>query len=240
MENEDLLGKGIYKISDVARIVHAYPQSVRRWSEGYSFKTNGKRITSAPVLLTPTLKFDEASVLTFQQLIEIVFIRLFRSKGVAMPVIRAATRRASQRFQSDHPFAVEGLKTDGKSIFLISPSDIKDIGHASAVESLEIGQMVMGDIVQRYFKQMDYEDFEVSRYWPLKDSRRIVLDPKRSFGQAIDVESGIPTRVLYGKFAAGEPLERIVSWYNVERQSIIDAVKYEQRLRMNPSLPFAA
>ena len=242
METPDLLGKGIYSFSNAARIVDAYPQSVRRWSEGYSFKTRNKagRSISAPLLLTPAIQYDEHSVLTFEQLVEILFIRLFRARGVAMPVIRAAALRASHLFKSEHPFAFEGLKTDGRDIFHMSPSDVNDLSNAAVAESLAKGQMIMADIALPYFKKLRYDNFVASQYWPLGTDRKIVIDPERSFGEPIDASTGTPTRIIYGRFAAGDPVERIAYWYNASQASVEDAIEFEKQARQKPGIRFAA
>ena len=242
METPDLLGKGIYSYSSAARIVDAYPQSVRRWSEGYSFKPRNKkdRSTSPPLLLTPITQYDESSVLTFEQLVEILFVRLFRVQGVAMPVIRAAALRASHLFNSNHPFAVEGLKTDGIDIFHIRDSDVDDLSHAALVESLAKGQMVMGNIALPYFKKLRYDNLVASQYWPLGEDRNIVIDPERSFGEPIDARTGTPSRIMYGRFKAGDPVERIAYWYNASQASVQDAIEFETQTREKPGTRFAA
>lgn len=240
MNTPDLLGKGIYNITNAARIVHAYPQSVRRWTEGYSYNRRGKFRTSEPVLLTPLLKYDERSVLTFQQLIEILFVRLFISRGVKLPVIKAVAKRCSERFSTAHPFAVRGLQTDGKDIFLMNPSEVEGMTYAAAAENLQHGQMVMPEIVKPYLLSLQYEDVDVARYWPLGNDRRIVLDPARAFGEAIDAQTGVPTRVMYGRYTAGDTIQQIASWYRVDTQAVTDAIAFETQIREKPTLRFAA
>ena len=241
METPDLLGKGIYSFSSAARIVDAYPQSVRRWSEGYSFKSCNRagRSKSPPLLLTPAIQYDEHSVLTFEQLIEILFVRLFRAQGVAMPVIRAAALRASRLFNSEHPFAVEGLKTDGRDIFHITPSDVDDLSHAAIAESLAKGQMIMADMALPYFKRLRYDNLIASQYWPLGEDRKVVIDPERSFGEPIDASTGTPTRIIYGRYTAGDPVERIAYWYNASQASVRDAIEFETKARQKPGTRFA-
>lgn len=241
METPDLLGKGIYSFSNAARIVDAYPQSVRRWSEGYSFKSRNKegRSTSPPLLLTPTTQYDEHSVLTFEQLVEILFVRLFRAQGVAMPVIRAAALRASRLFDSEHPFAFEGLKTDGREIFHIIASDVDDLSQAAIAESLAKGQMIMADMALPYFRKLRYDNLVASQYWPLGEDRKIVIDPERSFGEPIDASTGTPTRIMYGRFNAGDPVERVAYWYNASQESVRDAIEFETQARQRPGTRFA-
>jgi len=241
MNTPDLLGKGIYTIADAARIVHTYPRNISRWSEGYSFPLKSKRIgSSLPILLTKTYKLDEKSILTFEQLMEIRLINLFRSKGVKLPVIRAAAQRASHIFGTDHPFAVKGLATDGKEIFRIDPSEIQDLNRATAAENLALGQRVIGQFLEPYLLQLEYDDFDVARFWALPHKYRIVLDPQRSFGQAIDVRSGVPARVLYSKVWAGEPIDRVAKWYGVDNQSVRDATDYGESFKPKSAQRLAA
>jgi hypothetical protein len=58
---------------------------------------------------------------------------------------------------------------------------------------------------------------------------RVVLIP-RAFGQPTDPISVVPTVVLAGTCAAGEPVEEGAQWYWADREAIRDAIGYEETL----------
>jgi uncharacterized protein (DUF433 family) len=70
----------------------------------------------------------------------------------------------------------------------------------------------------------------VRHYWPLGKHRPVVLDPARSFGHPIDAVSGVPARVLYDMYQAGESAEEVGRWFRVEPDAVRAAIEYEQSL----------
>ena len=60
--------------------------------------------------------------------------------------------------------------------------------------------------------------------------RGVVLDPRRSYGKPIDVDSGVPTDVLFQMVDAGESPESVAQWYRVEVRAVEAAVDFERRL----------
>ena len=86
------------------------------------------------------------------------------------------------------------------------------------------------NLLSPIFTRLDYERFEAARYWPLGKDKAVVIDPRHSFGQAIDSETSVPTKALYGMYKGGESVEIIGSWYNVKRQSVLDAIDFERSL----------
>ncbi len=240
MNTTSLLGKGVYSVPEAARIVHASPRSVRRWISGY--ETQGTGRISPRILMTEVVKVEGAEVLTFQQLIEILFIKLFREHKVSMPTIRAAAKRASGMLGTAHPFAVEGLQTDGSAIFHLSAADVfqaagddEPITKKQIAQDLANGQMVLLEFALPYFRKIDYDKMEASRYWPLGKDRSVVIDPSRSFGQPIDANKKVPTKTLYKMCKSrsnprGDDPETVSRWYGAPLNSVLDAIAFEESL----------
>ncbi len=209
------LGVGIYAISDAARILGVHPSRVRRW-----LKADDGLVTRY---------FDPAEqTLSFMELMELHFIKMFRDEGVSLQVIRKASRAAAKRFKAEYPFAVKRFDTDGKTVFatLIGEQDEQPV-----IEDLRRGQYVLENIMRPFFRKLDYDtSAEVSRFWPLDKSGRIVLDPQRSFGKPIDAETGVPTDAIFQAFKAGrgQNISSIAEWFDVPSQAVEAAISYEQ------------
>lgn len=231
IDTKSLLGQGIYSIPDAARIIRADPRSVRRWTVGYH---RNQQISHGPVLLSEVATLEGVEFLTFTQLIETLFIALFRKNKIAMPIIRAAAKNAAQLFGNDHPFAVESLRTDGKNIFHLDPGQIdpddERLTRDEILRDLARGQTVMLDLAEPYFRAIEYKDFTASEYWPMGRNRHVVIDRQRNFGQPIDPNTGVPTNIVYGMYDCGDTPEIISRWYNMDKQAVIDAIEYEQSL----------
>jgi len=226
------LGSGSYFISDAARIARVNSRSLKRWALGYDYTYRQERLASPPLLQSKIPSVNGEEFLTFQQLVEVMFIGLFRAHGVSVPVIRAVAHTAASRYKTNHPFAIENLQTDGKTIFADSVQVEHPMGISKAriTEDLHRGQLVIRDFAQPYFRKIDYVAMEAARYWPVGKEGGIVIDPQRSFGSPIDNGSGVPTSVLYGMYKAGERTEAIAEWYKVDQASVISSIEFETSL----------
>jgi uncharacterized protein (DUF433 family) len=207
------LDKGTYRVSDVARILRTPYNTVRDWLS----KENG----------IVERQFPDEQLVGFLELMEMHFIKLFRSEGVSLQAIRKAALVASERFDTQYPFAVKRFDTDGRTIFATL---VKSEGNEELVEDLRRGQYVFKNILSPFFRKLSYDASLISQYWPLGKGRAIVLDPCRQFGRPIDNKSGITTHVLFSSVQAGESVETVAAWYGVTPASVKAAVEFERSL----------
>ena len=61
--------------------------------------------------------------------------------------------------------------------------------------------------------------------------RSIVVDPEVSFGRPTLVGTAIPTRVIAGRFDAGESLESLAEDFGLGQEDILEAIRWERRER---------
>jgi DNA-binding transcriptional MerR regulator/uncharacterized protein (DUF433 family) len=176
--------------------------------------------------------FDPSErILSFAELMELHFIRMFRDEGVSLQAIRKASQAAAKQFESDYPFSVKRFDTDGKTIFATLISK-QTKGHL--LENLEKGQYVFGSIVRPFFHKLEYKDFDstVTRFWPRGKRGRVVLDPNRKFGRPIDAESGVATSAIFDAINAGggQKPAIVARWLGVPVSAVNAAVAFEQSL----------
>lgn len=232
MIDGSLLGKGLYSIPEAARILQMRADTVRRWVTGYHFGRKGHKRYSPPLVQLSAINGISEIFLTFQNLIELLFIRLFHREGVSLYTIRAAAEEAQRDFNTDHPFAVEQFDTDGKGIFAtLEFKNIEGVTKAKVLKDLKLSQMVIDEIARPYFRNLEYSELGVIRYYPLGTDKGIVLDPKRSFGKPIDEASGVSTYVLYQMARTGESPRDIAKWYGVSEEAVSNAIEYEALLK---------
>jgi uncharacterized protein (DUF433 family) len=178
------------------------------------------------------------STLTFLELIEFFFVKLFRAEGLSMPAIRKAAQRATEMFGTPYPFAVKRFDTDGRHIFATLREETDD---REVVEDLTRGQRAFETVVRAFFRKIDYHDDAALRFWPFEHDGRIVLDPQRAFGRPIDAETGIATEALFDAVMAGDgqsPAE-VAAWFGIPLAAVEAAVRYE-RMLLEESSPLAA
>src|SRR5712692_8238214 len=165
------VGIGLYTFPEAARIIGIKPAKLRRWVGQYRRKVPGAEYLSKPVI--SRYFQDGEHVLTFLELVELLFVKLFREKGVSMPVIRKAAAEAARRFDTPHPFAVKRFDTDGHRVFATLQQESQD---ERLVVELGKGQLVLDTIVRPFFRKLEYRNGgDALRYWPLHRDGRIVL-----------------------------------------------------------------
>ncbi len=234
METICAADRGVYTPRQVSLLVNLRLDSrfdadtFRRWAHGYE---------RAGRVYEPVIHPEygpEAPVLSFVDLLELMFIGALRHRDVSLPVIRAAALNAARRFQTDHPFAVRRFRTDGRAIFADlernGPPPI-DLPSRRLVEELHRAQMVFPEMVEPYLEDIDWGEVEAQAYWPFGREAGIVLEPGRSFGQPIDADTGVPTEALYSFFSAGDNPQIIAEWYEIPVETVERAVEFERALR---------
>lgn len=151
-----------------------------------------------------------------------------------MQTIRKAAVAAARLFNTPYPFAVKRFDTDGKSLFATLEKQARGGNETDRiVHELSRGQVMFDSIIRPFFRHLDYRGTaEAIRYWPAEGEKHVVLDPERAFGQPIDAETGVPTRVLYEAYLANkdEDFSRIARWFEVPRDSVAYSVKFERQL----------
>lgn len=220
---QTLLGVGLYTLPEAARLLRIKTQTVRRWADGYIFTKEAGRQNASPVFSRDLRNRFDRTIITFDDLLELYMIKLFRGEGVSLQTIRAAAVNASKLFNSNHPFAIKQFETDGKNVF----ATLDGIG----VQELNRSQMVLDTYARPFFKKIEFDNLEPLRYWPNGKSGHIVLDRQRSFGKPIDAKSGIPTSVLAGMARAGETEKNIANWYEVSVEAVRESIAYEVTLK---------
>lgn len=225
---KNLIGVGLYTVPEAARLLHLNTNRLKRWVSGYDYTLrNGASRHSPPMLSLQVGEVGDQTVLTFQDLIELHFIKLFSKHGVSMPVIRAAAVRASQRYGSSNPFTVERFQTDGKVIFSeLTSTEVEDTPPDKLVEETHLGQTVVEHLAKPFYKKLDYEDY-AQGWWPLGKDGRVTLNAKRAFGKPIDAEFGIETDVLYRMvLKVGSP-QKVADWFGVSEDAVNAATEFE-------------
>lgn len=221
-----VLGAGVYTLPDAARLVDLPSATIRRWVDGYSFKgRDGGRSHSFPVLHRDFPELEGEVVLSFADLVEVLFVKAFLEEGVSMAGIRSAAKVACEIFESKHPFNLKRFTTDGQSIF----ARLQMAGAEESVLDLARRQGVFREVIRPYLRQIEYDAQNVARLWHPMPGVPVLIDPRRSFGQPI-VPEGVPTRALFGAHRSGENDDAIARWYDVQRRSVSAAIQFESEM----------
>lgn len=215
----ELVGCGLYSIAQAARLLHVRPSLLHYW-----LGDAGEAASIVP------RKLGSDRLITFAELMELYFVKLFRDQGVSLQAIRRAARAASEKFHSPYPFTVKRFDTDGKTIFATLKGTETN---RERMEDLEKGQLVFTTIIRPFFRQLEYgATNDVAEFWPLKKQGRIVLDPTRRFGQPIDSETGVSTAAIVSAVTAGDgqDVKIVARWFDIPLEAVKAAIRFEKSL----------
>lgn len=233
-----LVGLGLYSASEAARIasyatnVKLASDTVRRWVNGYSFRRGDKQKFSDRII-SSLISLDDTYVLSFAEVVELLYIAAFKREGLSMKVIRRIHEIAKRELKSEHPFATRRFYTDGKNILWELgrfDADIPD-GRDHIIEDICSRHIVIEEVVRPFFRKLDYINDIASAFWPLGRDRSVLIDPRISFGRSVEKSSGVPTETLYSAHKAGDSLETIADWFEAPFAGVQDAIEYETGLR---------
>ena len=228
MSLDNLLGVGIYSVPEASRLTGVSADAIRRWLWGYRHRAaDGTPVHSAPLWSPQIPVIDHSKALGFRDLIEIRFVDHFKKNGLSLRAIRGIIGAATELVEASYPLSTVKFKTDGRRVL----AEVLDGEEKRLAFDLRTGQLLFSFYWDQLYDALEYSTYdELLRWWPLGKGHRVLVDPKRNFGQPISPE-GVPTHVLADAFCAEGNIESVVSWYKVEPESVQDAVDFEHRLR---------
>ncbi|PZO65719.1 MAG: DUF433 domain-containing protein [Pseudoxanthomonas suwonensis] len=228
MQAQATFGVGIYSFADAARFIGARPSELRRWMRGYTQKNrSGDPVFSSPLWRTQLAETDIEG-LGFKDLIELRFVHAFRDEGVPLQVIRRTLEEARIAFDSPYPFTCKRFRTDGRRIFMEVVEETGDESLVDIVRRQNVIQRVVGPSL-REGVELDMQG-EAMRWFPMRNSKAIVFDPARKFGQPILAEYDIPTIAIVNAVKAeGGNEKRVAKLYEVPVAAVRKAMEFEEK-----------
>ncbi|MES2318577.1 MAG: DUF433 domain-containing protein [Pseudomonadota bacterium] len=219
----DLTGIGLYTLKEAEQFTGASAREVSRWLFGYRFQ-NGQ---SAPLWKTQLASSEEnEKAIGFRDLLELRIVKQFINHHVALPVIRAAITNARALFNTDYPFTANRFLTDGKNIFYEALTENGD----GALTDLAKRQLVFEHIIRpELYAGIEFDSYGGARRWfPVRRSKAIVLDPAIAFGKPILTEYGIRTNVIAQSYAVEQDKKMVATLFDIPVSAVDAALRYER------------
>ena len=219
------IGNGIYTYKEASLLTNISVNTLRRWVEGY--KRPQSAITIAPIIHSDYSKIESSQVLSFLDLVEVLFIKAFQSYGISLQTIRTAVNRASKLLNSEHPFAMKKFYTDGKTILAKIAHDGNSV---DLIDLLKKQYQIVDVVLPHLYECIDFNQFDFAeRWWPNGKLAGIVVDPNRSFGQPIIHDLNIKTHLIQELYNSGHSIEDIIDWYDIDKKYVKMALDFETR-----------
>jgi uncharacterized protein (DUF433 family) len=179
-----------------------------------------------PPVVGSQLRVASEKALTFFDLLEARLVKELRALRISLQSIRAAALHAREFFNSPHPFVLRRIRTDGKRIFAEAAAAT---GDAELLDLVSRQYAIQRIIERSLIYQIEFGPDEAAERWfPVQNSRAIVVDPTRSFGRPIVTEFGVPTQVLFDAFIAeGKDRAAVSRAFEVPVAVVDRAVRFE-------------
>jgi uncharacterized protein (DUF433 family) len=215
----DLLDRPLYGVAQVDRILALTPGTARRWIDGYA---RGQKRYPPVVRVDPT----GDDVVTWGEFVETRLLAEYRSAGVPLIRMRPALDRLRERFHARYPLAFARPYVAGRELVLEVQDQVK-LEKGLRLVVIRNDQLVLAAPAAHFFNAANFQDEtgEVVSLRPLLEVPEVVIDPLRQFGEP--VVRSVPTEVIAEQVRAGEPIDAIADLYELSRQQVEAALRYE-------------
>lgn len=223
----------LYPVAELARYLQLAPSTVDYW-----WRRGGRTQHAVHGLLS------------FEELISLLFVRELRARGVRFKDIFAAETDLQRRIGQQHPFAWQPLWVEGRDVLVpiagsdsylspnrggqatlpsvARPERVAVVGTADDhVEAATGGGAPLTDLIQPVLAQVEYTAERAIAWHP---APHIVARPAVQFGLPCVEGSRLPTRTVLRSITAGDSPEEVARAYGISLQSVQAVVGWEQSL----------
>ena len=217
----------LYYSAEVSRLARISTARIHRWLEGYTYSYESRLVSQPPVVKKESEDIPRSSYASFNDLVDLLFIKHFLDYGLSLQKLRKALIEAEQILGTSH-FIHRSFFTDGKNICL----RIREKGDA-ILQLLSGGQWVIKKLIEQLAHQIDFDDATkfARRWFPPEGDRLVVLDPLISFGKPTIWKKGITTENIFNLYVAeGKKEAPVCDWMGLESREVLAAAKFEYHL----------
>ncbi len=228
MASVTVLDREIYEVHEAARLLRVHSRTLRNWLDGYTAR--GKAYP--PVLRERAIG---SGILTWGEFVEAGFLAEYRkSQRIPLPKLRSYIAQWRDELKVPYPLA-HNRPYAGPGRHLMDDAETAE--GDSIIYRFHDGQLIFTPWAQAFVRKVEFNGV-ANRYWPAGRDQPVVIDPQRSFG--VPTVEGIRTEVLYEMFAAGDPIDEIAAGYDLNRNHVEAAVRFESQRPPRMTSPAAA
>lgn len=216
---------GAYTLPDAAGLLGLRLEKMRKWVSGVSLGDAAGHDRRFPAGDLGARGEGRDRTFGFWTLIELFSVSQLRAHGLSMRRLRADRKELAERFKTDHPFALEGLLTDGRRL-------LKELDRASLLELGTGGQTDFKSVIRPFCALLDFDSNTrlASRFYPVGRDSSVIVDPHHAFGRPIIQGTSITTEALACLVRGGETIDDIASDFRLEPTQVEEAWEFERQL----------
>lgn len=203
----EMLGRGIYDPSEIARLIRVHPETLARW-------TTGRR-----ALIDPAF----GQLFDFEDLVSLLVIAELSRRNVPLREIRKGMEMLAGEFGVKRPFAhtdaPQRLATVGKAFF------------AQIVDWVDAGKGFQGAfqlMIEPVIKPLEYSSDGMANLWRPLDL--VTATPVVQAGTPCVEQTRVPTETLQGLVDAGDTIDDIAFGLDLNADQIMAALRFERAL----------
>ena len=229
MSRPPSLDRPVYQMNEAARLLGIPDKTLRRWVDG------DRRFNR---VMEPLIRPEHTGItdVTWGEFVEAGFLAECRHRRLPIERLRPLVVRLREQLQTRYPLAqAKPLYSDGLQLLWREQKVLGLDRNLFLVVEGSRGpyQLVFTPVARQFFGRVEFEppDSEsgvVAKWYPWQGSRRIVLDPRVSFG--LPHINGVRTETIAELRAAGESvstLHSVYGSYGLTTQDIEEAVSFE-------------
>lgn len=214
----DLLSRPMYYMGDVDRVLGLHGGTAKRWIDGY--QRNGRDYD-------PVVRENRTGdlVVTWGEFVEARLLAEYRSAQVPMVKLRATVERLRARLNTQYPLAHAStlLEVQGREIVERVQNETGTPGWLVIVRN---GQLGLDYRAESFTRSAHYDDDIVQKLRPVSTIEEVWVNPLMRDGEP--VVNGVPTSVLAEMFRAGDSIDNLADWYELDVREVEAALRYER------------
>ncbi|VVJ20023.1 Uncharacterised protein [Amycolatopsis camponoti] len=216
MDDDVRFARPLMSMADAARHLGIPQQTFHRWARGYPH--------GGPLLhISEPESIRQASV-PFIALAEAWVLEGLRQAGVRPQKIRPALKKLQREFGHEYVLVSPALVTDGISVLW----DFSKTEAGAGLIEGRSGQTVIREIVQDYLTYVGFGADDYPNHLKLRtfEPSKVAIDPYRSSGQPVFMDSGARVSNVAAMLRAGEEPAVVAEEHGIG----IDAVRAAARV----------
>ncbi len=161
-------------------------------------------------------------ILTFEDLISLRMIAIFRSYGHSLQRIKRIENHFRKLTNDPLPFATRPFWVDRDDIFTELAAQL-----VSGVKQGQAALPFLRDHLQKV--KLEFDEQERANAW--QPYSHVSLRPTIQFGQPCVDGTRVPTRVVWGMINRGDGIAHVATVLDLEESEVEDAYSWEQKLQ---------
>lgn len=219
-----------YRVAEVSYLLSVPSSTIRSWCFGQGYRSQRGDSRQFVAVLRPA--DVERRLLSFLNLCELhVLAAVTRVHGIPLQRVRDGLEYVSRAIGADRPLLVRAFETNGVDLFVAHTMGLLNV--------TKQGQMALRGDLERRLARVEWGELDTPvRLFPFtrrsrdfQESRAVAIDPQVAFGRPVVFGAGVTTEIVGDRFVAGDTPRDMADDYGVGEDQILEALRYEQRLR---------